>query len=107
VKDSATSARPRRTRFQVDSEGCELLLAFRDAESLERLARALARDVSVVSRGLTRISDTTNALEKRQGRWALTPSGHALAAWTEKAIKGQADLLEGAAPALAVLNTWV
>ena len=53
----------------------DLLLRFESAPSLEKLAAALGRDMTVVSRQLTRISAKGDYLLKVSGRWKLSDLG--------------------------------
>lgn len=77
------------SRFGLSSQECEILLEFERAPSLQALADQLHKDISVVSRNLKSISEKSDVLEKRNGRWALTHKGLALNKWTEEAIFSQ------------------
>jgi len=76
-------------RFQLNSHDCEILLEFERQGSLQALADALGKDISVVSRNLKAIAGETSCLEKIGGRWALTPEGLALNHWTREAVYSQ------------------
>lgn len=62
-------------RFPLTSEQLELLLAFEGANGLSDLAARVRRDPSVVSRGLQRLAEDWSVIEKRSGRWQITPLG--------------------------------
>lgn len=81
-------------RFSLSSEQCELIEAFERADSLQQLARQLGREMSVVSRQIKRVAETAPVLEKRKGRWHITPLGRQIAAWSRDAIANQRRLLE-------------
>lgn len=76
-------------RFQLNSLDCEILLEFERQGSLQALADALGKDISVVSRNLKSIAAGSDCLEKIGGRWALTQKGVALNHWTREAIYSQ------------------
>lgn len=64
-----------RCRFCLSSDQLELLLAFEENKGLAKLANAMGRDPSVISRGLQRIAEDFPVLAKIKGRWELTPLG--------------------------------
>ncbi|USN50449.1 MAG: substrate-binding domain-containing protein [Myxococcales bacterium] len=76
-------------RFLLTSQECELLLRFEENSSLVELAKALHKDVSVVSRNLKAISHKFDVLKKHQGRWILTEKGKSINAWSKEAIFSQ------------------
>lgn len=53
----------------------ELLLAFEASGSLDKLADAMAKDSSVISRNLQKLSQEFPVLIKASGRWRITPFG--------------------------------
>ncbi len=81
-------------QMPISSEDCELLLEFSKAESLAALAKAVGRDISVVSRKLQRLAATVPVLEKQQSRWVITPLGKEIVQWTRDAVVSQSRLLE-------------
>lgn len=82
-----------RTRFLLSSDQLELLLAFEESKGLGDLAETMAKDPSVVSRGLQKIAESYPVLAKVRGRWELTPLGRELNALSkELASKHQALL---------------
>lgn len=83
-------------QLPISSEDCSLLLSFSEAESLAALAETLGRDISVVSRKLQRLAADAPVLEKRGGRWALTPLGKEIVQWTRDAVGSQSRLLQRA-----------
>lgn len=84
-------------RFLLDSDQLELLLAFEKSKGLNQLAELMAKDPSVISRGLQRIAETYPVLIKVRGRWELTPLGRQLNTVTRESLTQQRALL-GAAP---------
>jgi nicotinamidase-related amidase len=93
------TATPPRPRLPLTSEQLELLLAFEAAPSLAALAQLVAKDPSVVSRGLQRLADAAPVIAKVSGRWQLTPLGKTVNARTAGFIQGLAHDL-GSRPAL-------
>lgn len=75
--------------FFLTSKECELLLAFEQKTSLEDLAAALNKDISVISRNLKSIALKSSLLEKQHGKWMLTDKGKALNMWTRNAMTSQ------------------
>ena len=66
------------------------MLAFEDKKSLFELALELNKDISVISRRLKSIANSSNLLEKSSNnKWQLTPQGFALNKWTREAIYNQ------------------
>lgn len=62
-------------RFPLTTEECELLLAFARTSGIDGLSKVLRKDRSVISRMLARIYQKHPVLEKRRGKWVLTPLG--------------------------------
>lgn len=81
-----------RLRFTLTSEQLELLLAFENAAGLGHLAELMARDPSVVSRGLQRIAESYPVLKKLKGRWEITPLGVQINQRTRVYLEEQAKL---------------
>ncbi len=79
--------------FGLDSNQCELLLAFEAARSLGDLATRVSREASVVSRQLQRLAETAPVLEKAQGRWRLTELGKQVNRWARAAMNDQERIL--------------
>lgn len=75
--------------FLLTSKECELLLAFEQKTSLEDLAAALHKDISVISRNLKSIALKSPLLEKQHGKWVLTDKGKTLNMWTREAMVSQ------------------
>ena len=80
-------------RFKIDSQTLELLVAMDECHSLEELARHMGKDVSVISRSLTRLGTPSGLIEKVRGRWRLTALGKNMVSWARGAISAQAALL--------------
>lgn len=76
-------------RFSIDTETCELLLSLDEGLTLQELACLWRRDVSVISRKIKRIAESTDLLEKIDARWRLTKKGKALNLWTQEAMLKQ------------------
>jgi DNA-binding transcriptional LysR family regulator len=80
-------------RYNLSSDHCELLLDFEEAGSLARLAELKKRDLSVVSRQIQKLAHTQPVLEKREGRWIITPIGKQVSQWIRKSIQEQKAVL--------------
>lgn len=72
-----------RVKFPLSSEKLELLLAFESHQSLQDLARVMAKDPSVISRGLQQLAEAYPVLIKVKGRWQITPLGAKINAQTK------------------------
>lgn len=83
----------KRDRFLLDSDQLELLMAFEESEGLTHLAEKMAKDPSVISRGLQKIAETYPVLTKVQRRWEMTPLGRELNLVTKDLIKKQLQIL--------------
>ncbi|MES2801388.1 MAG: LysR family transcriptional regulator [Bdellovibrionota bacterium] len=77
----------------LSSEESELLLAFESASSLEKIAEAIGKDISNVSRSLTKISEKLPVVEKQNNRWQLTDLGKRLNERTRDSIQFQKTLV--------------
>lgn len=80
--------------FILSSEECELLVAFESAPSLEKLAESVSRDISNVSRALSRIASKLPVIEKQSGRWILTEQGRRLNQHTRDSVHFQQSLFQ-------------
>jgi DNA-binding transcriptional LysR family regulator len=98
------SSFPNLVNFGLSSEQCELLLAFEMSGSLSELSTLVRRDVSVVSRALTRIAQTAPVLEKNQGKWRLSSVGREVTKWTREAAAAQKQILS-ARPVIKIAST--
>lgn len=83
-----------RVGFILNSEECELLIAFETTNTLEDLARALGRDISNVSRSLSRIAAKIPVIEKNGRRWVLTQQGRSLIQHSRDSIEYQRSLFQ-------------
>jgi DNA-binding transcriptional LysR family regulator len=77
----------------TDTEA-ELLMRFEGAPTLEKLAKAAGRDITVISRQLTRIAAKGDFLMKVGGRWKLTELGHRYNQLHRDFVFGQGALLK-------------
>jgi nicotinamidase-related amidase len=82
-----------RNRFLLSSDQLELLLAFEESKGLSHLAETMAKDPSVISRGLQKIAESYPVLIKIRGRWELTPLGRELNVFTKEHTLKQEILL--------------
>lgn len=84
-----------RKNFPLDSDTCELLLAFADGRSLEELAAERQIDVKNLLKrpNIRGLAPLGTLIEKIGGEWVLTPLGLMLAKWTREAIASQRRLL--------------
>lgn len=80
--------------FILTSEECELLVVFESNSSLEKLANAIGRDISNVSRSLSRIATKLPVVEKMSGRWVLTEQGKKLVQQTRDSVQFQRSLFQ-------------
>jgi len=87
-------------QFILSSEDCELLLELEKSGTIEKTAKAVAKDPSGISRQLNRIAGLYPAIEKRQGKWIVTNIGKRLNNYTRDAIQIQKQLIKN----LAVLR---
>lgn len=83
-----------KTGFILTSEECELLMAFESAPNLEKLAGSVRRDISNISRSLSRISSKLPVIEKQSGRWVLTELGRKLNQHTRDSVQFQRSLFQ-------------
>lgn len=67
-------------KMLLNSDDCELLVAFELGGSIEKTGQLLGKDASGVSRQLLRISQICPAVEKQAGKWTLTQVGRSLSA---------------------------
>ena len=81
------------TGYILSSDESELLLAFETASSLEKLSKALSKDISNLSRSLNKIADKMPVVEKQNNRWQLTEVGKRLNQHTRDSIQFQKTLL--------------
>lgn len=81
-------------RFILDSNQLELLLAFEESKGLNDLAETMAKDPSVVSRGLQKIAEASLVLEKIRGRWEITPLGREMNSATKDFLGKQQNILK-------------
>lgn len=93
----------KKLQFPIDSDLLELLVAFDEAPTLQRLAKIMCRDTSVVSRGLARLGQSGHVLAKKQRKWVLTPAGRKLVKLTKAYVRGVEEIVasrQGDAPRL-------
>ncbi|MCB0418832.1 MAG: LysR family transcriptional regulator [Bdellovibrionaceae bacterium] len=60
---------------------------------MAKLADLVGRDISVISRQLQKISQQAPVLEKRQGKWQLSPIGAQINHWARDAAEAQKRIL--------------
>lgn len=83
--------------FPLSSEDCRLLLLLETSGSIKDTASALQRDISVVSRQISRLAELvpqSPVVEKVNGRWQVSEAGRRVNAWTRDAILGQQRALQ-------------
>jgi nicotinamidase-related amidase len=80
-----------RIKFPLTSEQCELLVAFESALSLADLAKAMHKDVSVISRNLQVLGET-GVLQKNGIKWVLTALGRQVNHWTRTVAVSQTKI---------------
>lgn len=84
-----------RKRFPLSSDQLELLLAFESCGSLQKLAEAMAKDPSVVSRNLQQLAEASQVIVKVKGRWEISPLGCQVNEQTTAYLKSVDGLLAG------------
>lgn len=80
-------------KFVLSDSDLHLLLEFENNPSIEALSKALAKDPTVISRQLKRISEQADVLVKISGRWTLNDAGRRLNQSTRDFIKTQNAIL--------------
>jgi nicotinamidase-related amidase len=80
--------------FKLSTEQYEVLIAFEDGSNLADVAAQVKRDPSVVSRTLKAISEVAPLLEKRDGKWRITPLGRQFNKLTKNYIEAQCKLID-------------
>ena len=78
--------------FLLTTSELELLMAFESATSLENISQFLGKDISNVSRSLSKISEKLPVVEKQNNRWCLTDLGKRLNQHTKDSIQFQRSL---------------
>jgi DNA-binding transcriptional LysR family regulator len=77
------------SRYYLNSDECELLLAFEQAPSLSQVSQIVGRDISAISRVLTRIVEKAPVITKQGNRWQLTELGRRVNVQTRDSMTGQ------------------
>ncbi len=80
-------------KFLLNDTEAELLLQFESSPSLEGLAQAVGRDMTVVSKQLKRIAEKAEVLMKVSGRWRLTEKGKSFNQATRDFLRAQNAVL--------------
>ncbi|WP_413290982.1 LysR substrate-binding domain-containing protein [Bdellovibrio sp. HCB337] len=81
------------SRFPLTSEESELLMLFDEFQDIKIISQKMTRDPSGVSRGLKKLAEKFPVIEKRAGRWQMTPLGAELNALNRNFIQAQNSLL--------------
>lgn len=92
--------------FEISSDDCILLKAFKESESLREAAKLLNTDPAGVARRAQQISNKYGFLAKVKNRWQLTPKGLDLVAWTESCILSQKKILSGCTQIRIASTMW-
>lgn len=79
--------------FHLSSEQCRLLLTLEEAGTLEETARRMGRDLSVISRNVSKLAERAPVVEKRNGKWHVSEIGKKLNSWSRDAILEQSRIL--------------
>lgn len=79
--------------YILSSDESELLLTFETASSLEKLSKVLNKDISNLSRSLSKIASKLAVVEKQNNRWQLTELGKKFNQHTRDTIQFQKTLL--------------
>lgn len=80
--------------FILTNDESEILLAFENHPSIEKLSIVLRKDISNISRALKKIHEKLPVVEKQNNRWQLTELGKKLNQNTRDAIQFQQTLLK-------------
>lgn len=80
-------------KFEISSDDCLILKAFKEANSLREAAKLLGCDPAGLARRVQVISSQYGFLQKVDNRWHLTSQGLDLVAWTEASILSQRTIL--------------
>lgn len=78
--------------FILTTAELELLMAFESATSLENVSQFLGKDISNISRSLSKIAEKLPVVEKQNNRWHITDLGKRLNQHTKDAIQFQRSL---------------
>lgn len=81
-------------KFEISSEDCMILKAFKEASSLREASRLLGCDPAGLARRVQFISSQYGFLQKIENRWHLTSRGVDLVAWAEASIQSQKKVLQ-------------
>ena len=81
-------------KFEISSEDCMILKAFKEASSLREASRLLGCDPAGLARRVQVISSQYGFLQKIENRWHLTSRGVDLVAWAEASIQSQKKVLQ-------------
>lgn len=81
------------TKFIIHSEDSEILLQLEKSSNLREVALILGKDVSVISRKLTSLSERTPFLTKFERQWRLTGHGLRYNEWTRRAMLEQQSIM--------------
>jgi DNA-binding transcriptional LysR family regulator len=84
----------RENQFVLTSDECELLVAFHVSSRLEDLAASVGRDMSNVSRSLSRMAAKLPVIEKKGRSWSITPQGLELVGHIKESIFFQRSLFQ-------------
>ncbi len=78
--------------FVLTTSELELLMAFESASNLENISQVLGKDISNISRSLSKIAEKLPVVEKQNNRWQITDLGKRLNQHTKDSIQFQRSL---------------
>lgn len=78
----------------LNFEECALLVELESNPTLGELSKKLAKDTSVISRDIKRMSEKASVVEKINGRWVLTKKGQELSTWSKRILIEQSEILK-------------
>lgn len=93
-------------RFQISSDDCLILKAFREASSLREAAQILECDPAGLVRKVQGISNRYGLINKVKNRWQLTALGMDLVAWTEASMESQRQVLQNKGKLRIASTAW-
>jgi len=85
-------------QVHFESDDLRFLLLFEEVKSPKKIALALNRDESIITRQIQRIVARSPVMEKLNGRWVLTVLGHQVNQWTRSSYEHLDWILKNKAP---------
>ncbi len=93
-------------KFEISSDDCMILKAFKEASSLREASKLLGCDPAGLARRVQVISSRYGFLQKVDNRWHLTSRGIDLVAWAEASIQSQKKVLHATSSLRIASPNW-